>query len=647
MIDKVLKARMIEGLSSYVAGNNPLRPHQVDACRDTIEFLERPGQPVDEDSLVHVKHYDGGSLSMATGTGKTWIQLAIAVAMGQKTVIASPRIRLNTQALETYTHPEKFGLSADDIAVYDSERSPEERAKALSGAKILITTDIGFRALHKSGIISNNPDSPNYRPLIILDESDLFIGFENGKLTRQYRDSSIVLGFSATPHGVNRELFDNQPHIHTLPVRDAVHDGLLVRGIKTAVIDVKPDNLGIQEYVRANASADYPLEALERFAKNEAVIRAVILEHANRVDGDLGPIRRLPTLIAVPQIGTAKLVADEFNKVFGDGYAVAVSGETPHEDVKHKATGELVQQGLSTTIENFNKGKIRVLVFPEVLGRGVDIGNATVLFSLRPYLIPGPAEQHLGRLTRRGEEDYFRGYGMDKVALGINVRTPGMKSILFSQIIGEPCIYEPGERRKYNGSEPALTPIDLPAIGEVKVTTNVTELAKLYEDAERARLQREGAIPEGWVDADRAAEITGIAVEEVLRRARGIHRDKMYTTLGLPKGIPGVDANLPEVFGQELKQHIAGKVVLDEKMVEEWRKIEERTRELRSRGAKTLREIADAYGTKPNSVRKALGIEGPVVKRGARSEKVGDVEQMPDGMAGELEKKKKPPKITK
>ncbi|MEJ0010645.1 MAG: DEAD/DEAH box helicase family protein [Alphaproteobacteria bacterium] len=201
MVDQVLKNLMLDKLEAYVhSGVHGLRDHQVEAVlssdaadmNNMVRFLRQPNQPREEGALVQPKQFDGGSTQMATGTGKTHVELETAVGMcqptredpqGQRAIIVSPRIAINSHISRTYVSPQGLHCSQDDIGIYDSSRSVAEQQHALR-ARYLVTTRAGFESLHDKGLISSDPKNGHYRPLVILDESDTFLGYESGRILR-------------------------------------------------------------------------------------------------------------------------------------------------------------------------------------------------------------------------------------------------------------------------------------------------------------------------------------------------------------------------------------------------------------------------------------------------------------------------------
>lgn len=543
MVDPQLKQQIIHNWRAYTAGENPLWPHQVDAVNDNADFLDRPIDLTSETG----KKFDGGSNRMATGVGKTYVKLGMATASGQKTLIITPYTKINTQIEKNYhTLAKKLGLNAEDIAIYDSKRSAADRHRA-KDAKILITTDDSFRNLHEKGIVSGDPASDAYRPLVLLDESDMMLGdVTAGILKDHYIPNCVTLGFSATDQGVSEELFGGQPRIHNLPAPESITRGLLCHGVNTAAIAVTAESLDSEEQARLTQKK-VSEELVDKFAKDKNVIHELIHFHGTYDDQEdskhhkigIGPIRRFPTLVKVTSVDASNRYAEAFNQIYGDGYAEAVSGDTPHEDQKDPNTGIVVERGLNSLLEDFNAGRHpRVIIFPQVLGRGVDIPNATVMLSVGDHIKLNTIEQNLGRVLRPGEEGYYERYGNDKIAFAANFFAKGARPALFSEVIEGPTIYSNKKPRK-NPEPPTVEPIpdSLPPHdgdnADVEVTTDIKKLTQLYKDAELARMEREGVVPPGWAKFEDAVEITGIAPEKLQERLRTIHSGERYNSYGI------------------------------------------------------------------------------------------------------------------
>ena len=695
MVDQTLKNRMLDKLEAYIASDvHGLCDHQIDAVLspnptpdnlDIVRFLRQPNQPRVEGAEVQPKQCDGGSVCMATGTGKTHTELETAVGMcqptaddpeGQRAIIISPRISINSHISKTYTSPQGLHCSPEDIGIYDSTRSDAEQQHALR-ARYLVTTREGFRSLHDRGLISPDPHNRNYRPLIMLDESDTFLGYEIGRILRGeeglteqqlretpfenrpgYVQNSMVLGFTATEYGVNHHLFGDQPSIHSLPLVPSVRRGLLAHGVKSVAFQVTPDDQSVADYVRRyweqhrnpqnmDEGGDQEpvgsLRAAEKYAMDRAVIDEMIRFHSQHVDDDLGAIRNMPTLIATPTIKAAERIAERFNEVFGADYAVAVSGNTPRENKRNRQTGELTE-GMDSLIERFNnrteltdqesgthKRPPQILVFPDVLGRGVDIRNATVLMSCRNYLTPTLAEQHLGRITRQQDDNFHEQFGCDKVALAANFNLPGIRPWRFHDITGERVVYDDTKtRRPARRSPPPPPPPNLPEAGQVRAIVTDEQWHRLL--AEEQEIQRRGDIPAGWHNIEQAVQITELPLAEVTRRAKSIVRNRQYTTEGLP-----AENGEQTVAGSELKRTHGRQIILSDTVVQAWKMAAEEAKRRRTAGHKSEEEVAAELGIDVTVLREMRR----KMQKGAQDENLGEAKDIPKDVQDGLDRKEK------
>ena len=691
MVDSTLKHHMLDKLEAYITSDvHGLREHQVDAVfspnptsdnLDIVRFLRQSNQPPIEGAEVQPKQCDGGSVCMATGTGKTHTELESAVGMcqptsddpeGQRAIIISPRISINSHINKTYTSPQGLHCDPDDIGVYDSDRTPTEQQHALQ-ARYLVTTREGFRSLHNRGLISADPKNKNYRPLVMLDESDTFIGYEIGKILRGedglteqqvnaipfqnrpgYVQNCMVLGFTATEYGVNHHLFNDQSSIHSLPLVPSVRGGLLAHGIKAAAFQVTPDDKGVEKYVRDYWEKNHnrkdldeggeqepvgSLRAAEKFAMDRAVIDEMIRFHSEHVDDDIGAIRNMPTLIAAPTIKAADRIAKCFNTVFGDDYATSVNGGTPHKNKRNRQTGEMTE-GLESIVDRFNnqteyadpetgavKRSPRILVFPDVLGRGVDIRNATVLLSCRNYMTPGLPEQHLGRIGREQESNFHDMFGCDKVALAANFYLPGTRPWRFHDIIGGQAVYDDTRPRRPAKKAPQpLPPPNLPEAGDVRAIITEEQWHQLL--AEEQQTIHWGSAPEGWHSIESAVEITGLSEEEIARRARSIVRNKHYTSEGLP-----AEPEKTAITGSDLKRTHRRETILSDGLVEAWKEAAEEAKRRRAEGHKSEEELAAELGIDISVLREMRR----KLQKGAKDENLGEARTIPDNVQDALE----------
>lgn len=279
---------MARNLRSYLDDQkHGLRPHQVDALEQVRKFLKLPiGAPFSTDnpeSLRHQKRGDFFEIVSATGTGKTRMFGCMAKGMGVPTLILTPRNILNTQARDEFC--QDIGIKAADIAVYDGTQPTRERRRGLNPVnppQFLVATYQSLPSLIRQGVQFNHPESPEYRPLIILDEVHTAQGKETSKLIKNLRRTNLVAGFTATDAGAKDTLFEGQAPIYNLPLVQAIKDGFLCESVRADTVEVQIKSIGSFSSRMANLYDD--VIAKLRSSTDKAVARDAF----NHVLEDLG-----------------------------------------------------------------------------------------------------------------------------------------------------------------------------------------------------------------------------------------------------------------------------------------------------------------------------------------------------------------------
>ncbi len=214
-------------------------------------------------------------------------------------------------------------------------------------------------------------------------------------------------------------------------------------------------------------------------------------------------------------------------------------------------------------------------------------------------MTPRLPEQHLGRITREQNENYFDLFGCDKVALAANFTLPGILPWRFRDIIKGNVVYDDTRPRRPAPKSPApLPPPNLPEPArEVRATITKEDWGMLLAEEES---RPEELLP-GWYTVDQAAQISGLPVDEVARRARGIMRNRTYTLQGLP-----AEGEEPTTAGSDLKRNFGHRIVLSNMVVDAWRAAVEKEKQLRGEGHLTAEELAEKLGVPVEQVRKQL-----------------------------------------
>lgn len=396
-----------ENVRAFVEATNrhALFPHQ----KDMLLACDRPGV-----------------LRAATGVGKTYALGALAASGGGASVIVTPRNIINEQTLNTFFDPVLFGLSADQVGVYDRSVSAREKQKSLT-KPILITTYYSFQTLVNDGRISPNPLNPFYRGNVVLDEAHRATGEGFMLAIQPFLESCFVTAWTATDQfidgsHVSDHLFGGQDRLYNLPITTAVEQGLLCHAIRAMVVEMGIDTADWED-IRAKHN-DYPEHLLEKFALNEALQKQAVKMYGEYTHKESGiSFFGKPTLVTTTGVTAAKRTADKFNSAFGPNTAIALAGKTP-DRIKQDA------------FDAFEAGEIKVICAADLLVEGFDSKDVTLVLSLRPTVSPWLLEQILGRGARQQSSEYFGHFGHDKQLIAVNFIGEGMAPLLFSDIIG-------------------------------------------------------------------------------------------------------------------------------------------------------------------------------------------------------------------
>ncbi len=376
----------------------------ADRCEAFLkdDTILRPKQRVvHEDIIADLRRGEtGGHVRRPTGSGKTFNQAALALAanldpnsgkfLWDKPVLyLTPRCFLANDVF-TKTFCEAFAIPKAYVGVYHSKIDSKERKTSLS-KPILITTPQSWMAL-----LDKRTISIDQRPLVLLDEVHLLRGTITKPRIRQAREDNIVLGWTATDRFVTGEtvgdvLFDGKPAIHVTTFKEAVEGGELC-AVKNFILETGLTS-GLK--LRSKRSSQHDYSAFERtLISNLAGRDEMALDvFFNYVDQKTDiKFRNLSTVFFCNGIKHADEIASKINRSVGrDNFAKTVSGETSWKE-------------LSKHLEDFRRGKIRVLTCADLLIHGLDAPRAQLCIMLRPTRSPIIAEQTGGRIMRLNPE---------------------------------------------------------------------------------------------------------------------------------------------------------------------------------------------------------------------------------------------------
>ena len=464
--------------------------HQKEAVKRAAKHLLKDvGEPIilpkgqrhDEHSdYLAEKQSDHFLIVSATGTGKTRILGGIMDGAEVPTLLLTPRKLLNKQMMDEFC--DEMDIPAEMVGLIDGDITGKAREEALKKPYLIST----FQSLPT--LVDNTTGKFKLRrelgkrQLCLLDEAHTAQGPQTSAILKDLQEEMVVGGVTATEAGVSKTLFNGQAPIFNLDLVTAIQQGKLATGVKTGLIDVKLDEAWVEELARTPKWQEFSRRSVERFAKTPATIKAMAQFHLSYQDERLGKVDRFPTLVFTEGVAAARLGADTFNEM------AEASGSKARAAF---VSGEMDPNLRNEILESYKKGEISVLFNDRMLEMGYDLPEATVVYSLKPTQQRYVAEQQLGRVTRREPKDYFNKYGMNKVALAINVRPQGVIPYLYGEVIGNrPSLYQSGMEPTGNGLKGGGS---LGAVSELKLSdaqfhTNYDEVASIIATSPRQKI---------------------------------------------------------------------------------------------------------------------------------------------------------------
>lgn len=367
-MDYKLRTNIATRLMDYISsGKHPLRQMQVKVFEDIVAHVDAG--------------HDYGYVKRPTGTGKTVNYVAEIAALDMPALIITPRTNLTTQIHDTFLNKELFDFDPEQIGVYHAQRTYEEKAVALK-APILITTFASYIMLSKRGDISSKD-----RPLVFLDEVHHARGDVVRPLVQELFGDVYVQGWTATDTFITGQhigyyLFNGLPPIHVTSVSQAVASGEIAP-YKNIIVET---HLG--SGVKVRSWTDYTQKKLERIVKEAGRDEAAIRLFLETYDEETGLVLRdMKSIWYCAGIDHAERVAEKLTNIFGENYALAVSGQTPKDD-------------LERILDAHRAGEIPHLVNADLLIEGYDSPSSSLAMILRPTRSPIVAEQTGGRILR-------------------------------------------------------------------------------------------------------------------------------------------------------------------------------------------------------------------------------------------------------
>lgn len=377
----------------YIGSDNPLRDPQEDVFRDIAGHLD--------------KGHTYGYGKRPTGTGKTVIYVAEIDATQARTIVLTPRTNLIEQAYETFLNTDLFDFDPDSIGRYHAGISSNDRKKSLK-TPVLLTTYNSFTNLIKRGEISID----DYE-MLILDEVHHARGNVVRPIIEELFEKIYVQGWTATDTFISGEtigqyLFRGQVPFHSTSIPEAVERGEITP-YKNIIVET---HMSPGERIRVIGMRDYTGGELRRIINQRGRDEAAINLFLEGGDPETGlKFRDMNSIWYCAGIDHAEEVADMLTDVFGENYALAVSGMTRKDD-------------LQEILEMHKKGEIPIIVNADLLIEGFDSPKTQLAMMLRPTRSLIIAEQTGGRILRTDPEN------PDKIGYIITLIDEGMYDIV-------------------------------------------------------------------------------------------------------------------------------------------------------------------------------------------------------------------------
>jgi len=224
--------------------------------------------------------------------------------------------------------------------------------------------------------------------LLIGDEADKYLTKARKEILSRFREA-IMVGLTATPSWPDgRDISDLWGEkIHHMPLKEGILRGINVPPLfylfEAALDDSQLKITG----------GDYDAKTLAAAMKEAEIQKAVPEVYETLVPSEQR--KNFPTLVYVPSVSLAKEVAQNLRDRYS-GQGVIVQAWT----------GDSINNtGMKSDIEEFNNGKLDILVLCEMGGRGVNLPRARCIIDAYPTLSPTKLEQRHGRVLRRVREE--------------------------------------------------------------------------------------------------------------------------------------------------------------------------------------------------------------------------------------------------
>lgn len=533
----------------------PHQQHQMEAHKAVIDDLAGMTKPEDFWSLM----------VMATGSGKSFTAgkeiKAFNTPVGTQNpvwdypaVIVTSRLMLTDQFKRDLA--EKTGIPESAIGVVSS------KSKSLTqmDKPVLIVPYPTFRNLSRAGRLS-----PKNRPLLILDEAHNAIGFEAmQEIRKNWLGKSYIQCWTATDklpkRTVAQVLFgsktsqDEDDATYRLTLKQAAERGITAP-LKSMVLETE-FTPGVTPTDSGNIKKEDEEKIVNQKGRMQALIRLCRGDYTQKFGINFYGMK---TLVFAPGIDHGKELAGEFNKIFGEGYAVAVSGEEtkPHE-LDFTKEGSLAWR---FTRGDRSSGDPVIIVTDKLVEEGIDLPAAELAIEEVATYSERVEAQRVGRVTRKlnGKAAYSV-VVLDKDQEGAAIIGEMEDWELKPENFEFPTAANP---RKPLPSPPSL-PTEYPDI-PVHVIANPKAIAEFKERRQQANTD----IPPGYVDLANATLQTGVNRGTLQWRLSCIIPDADYKIT-----VEDAEATAPQITilkGSQLTRKLGVKYIIHPLLLDSWK----------------------------------------------------------------------------
>lgn len=469
-MDSAKLDNIASALQGYLdSGEHKLRPLQEQVFRDVAQDLTKGN------SKGHIRFPTGGGKGTMIGAEIDALLKADSkgdVALGDKKILVlTPRKLLVDDLYDRFAESGMFpDITPDMVGRRHSDVPEDEKAAALN-KPVLVTTYATYQNLVKKGEIGTDA-----YPVVLLDEAHRTRGDLISQTIKDALPHAYVQGWTATDRyengkHVGQEVLGREEPIHVTSFQDAVEQDILCPVINHVVrtnIDA-----GVE---RTATTKDYLPEELQKIVGHHARDKMAVEMLANHTEPNTGvEFKEQNSVFYCVGVEHAKRMAEQLNEKFGEGYAVAVSGDTPKDELKSVMRRYADPNDPLKSVTN-----------ADLLIEGWDAPNASLCFMLRPTKSPILAEQTGGRVMRLDPNN------PDKVAVVVTFWDDNMPDMVaFGDVVGGHHIgveaqQREGGAREQDGMErkPAWMRDDIDLSG-MEISTDIREIANFTDGIRR------------------------------------------------------------------------------------------------------------------------------------------------------------------